>query len=118
MIYILDPDQIYTACGFVEARDGSFGEIYRQIVGPFTFDGCSPIDDFVLDNGGGSLFSQQNFECPLRTSDNMSTIEPAYVKQVETMQMGLSTEKETAPSSLKAVEVEDVVIYNNLSSRL
>lgn len=118
MIYILDPNQIYTVCGFVEAQDGSFGEIYRQIVGPFTFDGCSPIDDFVLDNGGGSLFSQQNFECPLRPSDNMSPIEPAFVKQVETVQIGLSEEKNTGSSALKAISVDNVVVYNNLSSRL
>ena len=32
--------------------------------------------------------------------------------------MGLSTEKETGSAALKAIEVKDVVIYNNLSSRL
>ena len=104
-------------CGFVEADDGSFGEIYRQVVGPFTLDGCSPIDDFTLESSAAA-FSRQNVECPLRPADYMSPVELKSVKQTETVQMGLSTEKETGSAALKAIEVEDVVIYNNLSSRL
>ena len=117
MIYILDPNEVYTMCGFVEADDGSFGEIYRQVVGPFTLDGCSPIDDFTLESSAAAS-SRQNFECPLRPADYMSPVELKSVKQTETVQMGLSTEKETGSAALKAIEVEDVVIYNNLSSRL
>ena len=116
-IYILDPNEVYTMCGFVEADDGSFGEIYRQVVGPFTLDGCSPIDDFTLESSAAA-FSRQNVECPLRPADYMSPVELKSVKQTETVQMGLSTEKETGSAALKAIEVEDVVIYNNLSSRL
>ncbi len=116
-IYILDPNEVYTMCGFVEADDGSFGEIYRQVVGPFTLDGCSPIDDFTLESSAAA-FSRQNVECPFRPVDYMSPVELKSVKQAETVQMGLSTEKETGSAALKAVEVEDVVIYNNLSSRL
>ena len=117
IIYILDPNEVYTMCGFVEADDGSFGEIYRQVVGPFTLDGCSPIDDFTLESSAAAS-SRQNFECPLRPADYMSPVELKSVKQTETVQMGLSTEKETGSAALKAIEVEDVVIYNNLSSRL
>lgn len=117
IIYILDPNEVYTMCGFVEADDGSFGEIYRQVVGPFTLDGCSPIDDFTLESSAAA-FSRQNVECPFRPVDYMSPVELKSVKQAETVQMGLSTEKETGSAALKAVEVEDVVIYNNLSSRL
>ena len=117
IIYILDPNEVYTMCGFVEADDGSFGEIYRQVVGPFTLDGCSPIDDFTLESSAAA-FSRQNVECPFRPADYMSPVELKSVKQAETVQMGLSTEKETGSAALKAIEVEDVVIYNNLSSRL
>ena len=117
IIYILDPNEVYTMCGFVEANDGSFGEIYRQVVGPFTLDGCSPIDDFTLESSAAA-FSRQNVECPFRPADYMSPVELKSVKQAETVQMGLSTEKETGSAALKAIEVEDVVIYNNLSSRL
>ena len=117
IIYILDPNEVYTMCGFVEADDGSFGEIYRQVVGPFTLDGCSPIDDFTLESSAAA-FSRQNVECPFRPVDYMSPVELKSVKQTETVQMGLSTEKETGSAALKAIEVEDVVIYNNLSSRL
>ena len=117
IIYILDPNEVYTMCGFVEAYDGSFGEIYRQVVGPFTLDGCSPIDDFTLESSAAA-FSRQNVECPFRPVDYMSPVELKSVKQAETVQMGLSTEKETGSAALKAIEVEDVVIYNNLSSRL
>lgn len=117
IIYILDPNEVYTMCGFVEAEDGSFGEIYRQVVGPFTLDGCSPIEDFTLESSAAA-FSRQNVECPFRPADYMSPVELKSVKQAETVQMGLSTEKETGSAALKAIEVKDVVIYNNLSSRL
>ena len=117
IIYILDPNEVYTMCGFVEAEDGSFGEIYRQVVGPFTLDGCSPIDDFTLESSAAAS-SRQNVECPFRPVDYMSPVELKSVKQAETVQMGLSTEKETGSAALKAIEVKDVVIYNNLSSRL
>lgn len=41
-------DQVLTLCGYVETADGKFGEIYRQLVGPFTKEGCAPINEFVV----------------------------------------------------------------------
>lgn len=46
MIYYLNPGEVYTLCGFVETEDGNFSELYRQVVGPYTLEGCSPIEDF------------------------------------------------------------------------
>lgn len=46
MIYFADYGEVYTLCGFVETEDGNFSELYRQLVGPFTEEGCSPIDEF------------------------------------------------------------------------
>ena len=44
--YIVDFDKEYTLCGFVETMDGNFSELYRMKVGPFTLEGCSPIDEY------------------------------------------------------------------------
>lgn len=46
VIYFTDPGKVYTLCGYVESHDGNFSELYRQVVGPFSLDGCSPIDGF------------------------------------------------------------------------
>lgn len=46
LIYFMDPGEVYTLCGFVETEDGNYSEIYRRVVGPYTLDGCSPIEDF------------------------------------------------------------------------
>lgn len=46
MIYLVDYGEVCTLCGFVETEDGNFSELYRQVVGPFTEEGCSPIDEF------------------------------------------------------------------------
>lgn len=47
MIYILDFGQEYTLCGFAETVDGNFSVLYREKIGPFTLEGCSPIDGLV-----------------------------------------------------------------------
>lgn len=46
LIYLLKYNTVYTMCGFIETMDGNYGEIYRQLVGPFTKEGCSPISEF------------------------------------------------------------------------
>lgn len=46
MIYLVDYGEVCTLCGFVETEDGNFSELYRQVVGPFTEEGCSPIEEF------------------------------------------------------------------------
>ncbi len=48
MIYMADYGEVYTLCGFVETEDGNYSKLYRQLVGPFTEEGCSPIEG--LDN--------------------------------------------------------------------
>lgn len=46
VIYLVEYGEVCTLCGFVETEDGNFSALYRQLVGPFTEDGCSPIDEF------------------------------------------------------------------------
>lgn len=48
-MYVLYPatfGEVYTLFGFVETEDGNFSPLYRQLVGPFTEEGCSPIEEF------------------------------------------------------------------------
>lgn len=46
VLYVFEYDKVYTLCGFVETKDGNFSKLYRMAVGPFTKEGCSPIDEF------------------------------------------------------------------------
>lgn len=46
MLYTLKYDEEYTMCGFVSTEDGNYSEIWREKIGPFTPEGCSPIDEF------------------------------------------------------------------------
>lgn len=46
VIYSASFGGVSTLFGFVETEDGNFSPLYRQLVGPFTEEGCSPIEEF------------------------------------------------------------------------
>lgn len=46
VLYSLTFGEVYTLFGFVEAENGNFSRLYRQLIGPYDEDGCSPIDEF------------------------------------------------------------------------
>lgn len=118
MVYILDYNQVYTLCGFVETSDGNFGEIYRQVVGPFTLDGCSPIEEF--DGAGLGLTSSAPTSCAksFSSDDGIIDIKPAFVTSLNNMQMGLSSSYDAGiRTGYKAIDVKDFVYYTNLHRR-
>lgn len=45
-LFLVNFDEVYTLCGFIETDDGRFSELCRQKVGPFTLEGCSPEEEF------------------------------------------------------------------------
>lgn len=108
MVYILEFDQVYTLCGFVETEDGSFSELYRQTVGPFTLDGCSPIDQFE----GNFAPASSNAAKALAPIDPMQTVSkgPEADTRIQTVTAGTGLQKE-AGKAIKAEVSEGVRIY-------
>lgn len=74
MTYLSEFDQVYTLCGYVESEDGNFSELYRQVVGPFTKDGCSPVDGFVK---APAVADEPVVEMPSRLDVNTAAVEAA-----------------------------------------
>ena len=74
MIYVLDYDQEYTLCGMVETTDGNFSELYRQKIGPFTPDGCSPIEE--LAGWPGLTSAAKAYALDINNIDRVSPLRP------------------------------------------
>ena len=103
VLYSATFGEVYTLFGFVETEDGNFSELYRQLVGPFTEDGCSPIDEF------SPYGAPAHNVCPPATFDgNMSIgseytiIEPLTAPDPENILSG-----DHAPVYLLPVTMED-----------
>lgn len=75
MMYVCNYDKVYTLCGFVETQEGNYSELYLEVVGPFTKEGCAPIDELA----GPGLSS----EVPLYSPERFVSLKPSILPDSE-----------------------------------
>ena len=90
MIYVLEYDQVYTLCGMVETTDGNFSALYRQKIGPFTPDGCSPIEG--LAGWPGLSSAAKAYALDINNIDRVSPLRPGSGSVIEKTAGGMQPE--------------------------
>lgn len=103
VIYITNYDQISTFCGFAESKDGNFGAIYRQLVGPLTREGCSPIEGLVIPD---ATSANRPFHAPKFWSDyETEPVAQGPVTQIENTTSVAMPQAAPAPEQFKPLRV-------------